>query len=206
MTIFEFERMVGDILATFGKSKLPKASMDRYYDKARNIPAQHIKAITEKIEDRESFPNNLGLAILSAYYELNGGTEREKKAPCPHCDDDGVIWVFRYGQDGRMTTTVAMCRNCRPGHQHATSKQELQAQHLVVANTPAELKELLQRVHRDTLAVMQAAKDDYLAKYWARKQARHEEDEDDPIEPTPVSALARKVLDGELTTAKERAA
>lgn len=130
MNQIEFDMLMEFIEGTFDR-KLNSSTRTFCWSRCKDIPGIHIKAIMERLGDREKKPDNYAHAIQIAYREVSG-RDSNLDAPrgCHMCDGPGrggFITYAKLGPDGRYTIYAGACSNCYPGHKYGVSKMRLAA-------------------------------------------------------------------------------
>lgn len=123
------ELMLRDTLmrfaATFSKSAPSDMTRARIMERTQFIPDHCAASILAKLEERESFPANIGAAIIAAYYDVTAGSNVERKLGCARCDGDGLIRCFVQDAEGFVGVEVAFCDHCHPSHKYRTNRGAL---------------------------------------------------------------------------------
>ncbi len=95
MTSFYFDNMLEKIFAVFGKSS-PGAGVKKHLlEVCEHIPDKAAKYISDKFEELDSCPTNIGKCIRTFYGEWRA--ENNVKTYCGACEN-GWVWVQEKGK------------------------------------------------------------------------------------------------------------
>lgn len=139
MNLSEFTGFWETVHASFGydpTSARKIAAFNRTYERVSHVPAGALPHIISRIESLDSFPRNLGKAVLDGWrdwrsvnHERIRREEEESRTVCPHCMD-GFIWA----SDGRPGEILYRCGHCSSTEEDhcGLTRQQIEARGLKI--------------------------------------------------------------------------
>lgn len=125
----EFNGMLNALAATFQRRPLERAAKDRLWGKVQHIPDEAATWITERLEEGESYPRNLFLAIRdmwSRWREAHPEKVAFENRHCPHGCTNGVFLAWGWDEKFQCHVQFAFeCSHCRPNSEHKSTPEQL---------------------------------------------------------------------------------
>lgn len=126
-----FQTMLTDLSATFQRKPVELKTKDRLWGKVQHIPDEAVPWITERLEEGESYPRNLFLAIRDMWSKWREAHPEKRAQETRHCPLGCTNGVFlAWGWDERFQCYVQYafdCRHCRPTSEHKASPHWLES-------------------------------------------------------------------------------
>jgi hypothetical protein len=159
MTLFEFNATIQNICAYYQHSEPKGPTLNLWYDKVKNIPAEPIRWIEKKMfDEQESYPKNIP-SMMWALYNTWLAANPHKRAMtedknCPDCEGGWLAIEKQVDGYRQKISHSAACGKCKqlPSARYMTLQQAIEQGYNRIdlktypVNGPKDIKKLADMV------------------------------------------------------------